>query len=523
MSESRVHKSLMNAKVNLAFYFLSLFFAFFSRKIFLDSLSSDFIGLTGTLSNILNFLNVAELGIATSIAYFLYKPLQENNYEKINNIMSILAYLYRKIGIVIGIGGLITSFSFPFIFKEQPLGLFLIYFTFFSFLASSMAGYIINYRQLLVSANQKQYIVNSYFQTIAILQNIVQIFLAWYYKNVFLWVIVGLIFTIIGCIVFNKRIDKEYPWLKIDLKKGKHLLKEYPEVLQKTRQVFIQRIKNFILYRSDQILIFAFVSLKMVAYYDNYMIIINKINYFINIVSDGMTAGIGNMIAEDNEQNTMKVFWELTAIRFLIVGIAIYLLLIYLQPFIICWLGREYLLSDIIIYLLLFNLFIMISRGVVEMYISACGLFSDVWTAWTELTINITVTLILAPFIGISGILIGKIVSVFFIAIFWKPYFLFTKGLKQKVGLYWRNMAPFYIIFTIFLGIALGLKFYVISPNVDTIPKLIIYGIITFCPLIFAYFITMFITTNGMKYFIARKPIIYNILNKPLHKIRRQK
>jgi hypothetical protein len=32
MSE-RVHKSLLNAKVNLLFYFLALFLSFFSRKI----------------------------------------------------------------------------------------------------------------------------------------------------------------------------------------------------------------------------------------------------------------------------------------------------------------------------------------------------------------------------------------------------------------------------------------------------------------------------------------------------------
>ena len=50
---ARVHKSIMNAEVNMLFFFLSLFFAFFSRKIFLDCLGAEFIGLTGTLGNIL--------------------------------------------------------------------------------------------------------------------------------------------------------------------------------------------------------------------------------------------------------------------------------------------------------------------------------------------------------------------------------------------------------------------------------------------------------------------------------------
>lgn len=515
MSE-RVHRSIMNIKVGMLFYVLSLFLAFFSRKIFLDALGDEFIGLTGTLSNILSFLNVAELGIATSIAYFLYKPLQDNDHSKINDIMSILAYLYRCIGLIIGIGGVAVSLSFPFIFKEQTIGLFVIYFAFFSFLASSMAGYIINYRQILVSANQKQYVVNSYFQTISILQSIIQILLVWYYRNVYIWILVGLVFTVIGCIVFNRRIDKEYPWLHIDMKRGRRLMKEYPGILRKTRQVFIQRIKNFILYRSDQILVFAFVSIKMVAYYDNYMIIVNKINYLVNILSDGMTAGIGNLIAEGNEQNTMKVFWELTAIRFLIVGIVVFSLLIYLQPFIACWLGAEYQLDDIIIYLLLANIFIMLSRGVVEMYISACGLFSDIWTAWTELIANITITIALAPFFGIAGILIGKIVSVFFIALFWKPHFLFSRGLNRPTSSYWRGMAPYYAVFALFLIIAIAIKKYVVKPDTDNFSLLILYGITTFTPFILLYFITMFITTKGMKYFVARKPGLYRVFSRLL-------
>ena len=91
----RVHKSMLNAEVNLLFYFLSLFLAFFSRKIFLDNLGADFIGLTGTLTNILGYLNLSELGISASIGYFLFKPLQINNRKEIQDILSLLGFLYN--------------------------------------------------------------------------------------------------------------------------------------------------------------------------------------------------------------------------------------------------------------------------------------------------------------------------------------------------------------------------------------------------------------------------------------------
>jgi hypothetical protein len=208
----------------------------------------------------------------------------------------------------------------------------------------------------------------------------------------------------------------------------------------------------------------------------------------------------------------MKVFWELTAIRFFITGIVIYALILFTQPFISCWFGKEYLLNDLIFYLLVFNIFINLSRGVVQMYIGALGLYSDIWAVWTELALNLIITLCTAPFIGIAGILLGKIVSVFFLATFWKPYFLFSKGLQEKVKIYWRGMIPFYAIFFVFLCITLYLRYYVIIIGVSTLKNLIGYVLLIYPILIVIFFLTLFTCTQGMKYFVARNPFLYHKL-----------
>ena len=152
----RVHRSIMNIKVGMFFYIISIIMAFFSRRIFLDCLGVEFIGLTGMLSNIMTFLSVAELGIGSSIIYFLFKPLQEDNHQKINEVMSMLAFLYRCIGFTIGGLGIIISIFFPWWFGHLSLGLPIVYFAFYAFLSQSITGYVLNYRQLLLAANQKQ-------------------------------------------------------------------------------------------------------------------------------------------------------------------------------------------------------------------------------------------------------------------------------------------------------------------------------------------------------------------------------
>jgi O-antigen/teichoic acid export membrane protein len=377
-----------------------------------------------------------------------------------------------------------------------------------------MTGYIFNYRQLLVSANQRQYLVHSYFQTISLLQSLTQIVLALLFRNLYVWVVVGLVYTVIGCILFNRRINREYPWLKIDLKAGRQNLKRYPEVLKKTRQIFVQRINDFVLNRCDAIFVGWFVSVTQVAFYGNYTMIIYKLIFLVNILSDGLRAGVGNLLAEGNEQNTMKVFWELVAVRFFIMGGVIFSLLLGIQGFITCWLGAQYQLSTLIVYLLVLHLFFYLQDAAVLIFINGAGLYQDVWATWTSFIITISVTLLLGPHLGIAGILIGKISSLLVINVFWKPYFLFSQGFHKSVWVFWRGMMPFYLIFALFTAATVMAKTWLMDVYADSFLTLIAYGIMAIVPIMTLYFFALFICTRGMKYFVARKPAVYRILSK---------
>ena len=93
---SRTAKSIKNAKVALIFYFINLVLQFFSRKVFLDYLGAEVLGLNTTAQNLIGFLNLAELGIGGAIAFTLYKPIYEKNTQVINEIVSLQGWLYRR-------------------------------------------------------------------------------------------------------------------------------------------------------------------------------------------------------------------------------------------------------------------------------------------------------------------------------------------------------------------------------------------------------------------------------------------
>lgn len=193
--------------------------------------------------------------------------------------------------------------------------------------------------------------------------------------------------------------------------------------------------------------------------------VISKLTLLFNSVLNSVGAGIGNLIAEGDKKKMLSVFWELTTIRHFVAGFISFSIYNFIEPFISLWLGGEYVLDKTILVLFTIYIYIANSRGVVDSYNHSHGLYGDVWAAWAELIINVCVTIAGGLLWGISGILLGKIVSLLFIVIFWKPYYLFSAGLHLPISIYWNGTIRYYIIFAIsFIVGAWATTTYPLSP-----------------------------------------------------------
>ena len=242
MQESRVKKTILNARVNTICYFLSLFVAFFTRRVFIEHLGTEFLGLSGTLSSLLGFLNLAELGVGSSIGYFLYKPLVERDEEKMRQLISLLGYFYRIIGLVILAGGLILALFLPLIYPDLQFSLSVVYVGYFSILASSLIGYFCNYKAMLLWSDQRGYIVTGYFQLTTTIKVILQMVLAIYLTNFILYFVIEFLFGVVNALILHYKVRITYPWLRTDLSRGRELFRLYPEVWRKVRDLFFHRI-----------------------------------------------------------------------------------------------------------------------------------------------------------------------------------------------------------------------------------------------------------------------------------------
>lgn len=504
---SRTSESLLNARVSLVFYFIQIILGFFSRKAFFDYLGSEVLGLNTTATNLIGFLNLAELGVSSSVAFFLYKPLFDDDRDSMNKIISIQGWLYRMIAFfIIGVACILMLF-FPLIFAKSPLPLWYAYSTFGVLLFSAMLGYFFNYRQILLTANQKNYVVQRVTQGLIIIKVILQILAISYLSNPFIWwLVLEFGFAIITCILLDRAIKKTYPWLKTEISKGKEYVKEFPDVIKKTKQVFVHKLSAVVLQQSSPLIVYAFTSLTIVAYYGNYILIIGKLSQLISTVFNSTGAAVGNLVASNDEKRKIKVFWELFESRLCISVIALICAYHLTNPFISIWLGEEYLLSSQFILLFVIMQGILMTRTTVDSFINAHGLYQDIYAPLAEASLNILLSICFGALWGLEGIILGITISMVMVVEMWKPYFLFTRGLKVPPKYYFVT-----IIKNIFLIVIVSL---LVSFLVKRLPcynnrsqNYLIWGLFSIEVLALSsilLFVCFYIFTEGFRDFINR-------------------
>lgn len=479
MSASRLSKSIQNAKVALVFYFLNLLLQFFSRKIFLNYLGSEVLGLNTTAQNLLGFLNIAELGIGSAVAYNLYKPIYDGNRQAINDIVSIQGWLYRRVAYVVMAGACLLMGFFPWIFEKANVPLWYTYATFIALLLSALLGYFVNYKMIVLSADQKEYKITYCTQGVKIVKILLQILAIMTLPNGYVyWIALEVVMAVVASVVLNRTLKKEYPWLCPMIEKGKRLQREYPSIIRKTKQVFFHKIGGFVLYQSSPLVIYAYASLTLVAIYGNYMLIVTAVTSLMNALLNGLNAGVGNLVAEGDKKKIKSIFWQLTTLRMWLASIVCFGIYMLGHSFISLWVGKEYVMSQSAFLVLLVITFIQLSRTN-ELFLNAYGLFQDVWAPVTEATLNLGLSVLLGYHYGLTGILCGVLLSLLTVICIWKPYFLYWKGFKESI---WEYVSLYLKkIFLLLLAFFAAFSFcsYVIDLPADTYWQWSVYAVCT--------------------------------------------
>ena len=435
-SQGRIENSIKNSSLGLLSQIMHLISGMILRTVFIHYLSVEYLGVNGLFSNILTVLSLAELGFGNAIIYHLYKPISVNDRIQIAKLMNLYKKAYCVTGCVVAALGLcIIPFLNSFIHGNDNIEqLKLIYGL---FLLNTVLSFFFSYKRTIFNADQKQRVLSLVNILYIIIRSLFQIIVLVKYRSFIVYLSVQIICTLLENITVSVYADRCYPFLR-KYSNEKMTKQEQKDVFKDVKALLIYKIGGVALNGTDNIIISAFDGLLSVGVLSNYSMITGGIQALITKITGGLTGSIGNYIAKNNRENYEQLLLKITFLHYILYGLLFVVGMAVLTPFVTIWVGEGYTLNFWVVFVFCLNLYIEGMMSPVWTFRSTMGLF--VYGKYVPLVtagINIVISIILAKFLGLIGVLLGTTISRMCVGIWSAPYIVYHYGFMKKVRRYY--------------------------------------------------------------------------------------
>lgn len=438
----RTKNSLINLIAALIGQFVALLISFISRRFFVQILGGDYLGVNGLFTEILTMLSLVELGVGPAIVFSLYKPLAENDTEKLKVLMRLFKKAYTAIGILVFIlGAAITPFLQYFV-KEMP-NIPHIRLIFLLFVANTGISYFFSYKRSLIISDQRRYIDTIYHYICYAVFNILQIVFLVINHNYIVFLCLQILSTFIENVIISMKADRMYPFLK-EKTTQKLDSETRTQIVRNTYAMILHKVGGIVVNSTDNLLLSTIVGLASVGLYSNYQLVVNALKKIVNQIFTAMTASIGNLGVTETKERSVEIFGYVFFINFWIYGFCSVTLYSLFNLFIRLWVGENMLFDSFVVFTIVLNFYLLGMRQTVLTFRDAFGIYyQDRIKPLFESLVNLVMSILLAWKIGVAGVFIGTAISTITVDLWVEPYILYKYGFK-------RSSKPYFVKYVIY-------------------------------------------------------------------------
>ena len=424
---------------------VSLLLPFVTRTVLIYRFGTEYVGLNGLFSSVLQVLNLAEMGFGTAIVFSLYRPMAENDTDTVCAYLGYYRRVYRVIGGAILILGLALIPALPYLIKDGaiPDGLSLVL-CYLIFLGDSVLSYLLfSYLTVIPTALQRGDILSRMDTGVVVLKNLVQILLLLYAGSFYWYLISAPALTVVRNILVARTVRRRFPAYRSrgELSKGqRHFLRK------KIYGLFINKLFAISRNGIDSLCISAFLGLTLAGIYSNYYMLLAGLVGISGIVSSAMIPSVGNSIVMETPE---KNYADMRKFDFLYTGLAgwaaVALLCLY-QPFMRLWMGEGRMLGWPEVFALSMYFYLLKCGDLRWIYHEGAGLWWESrWIAIAEAVANVVLNVLLCRRLGVFGIILATLLTLFFLNYLPCPVILFRYYFKNdKLGEYfWDHLMYF--------------------------------------------------------------------------------
>ncbi len=423
---------------------------FVTRTILIKVLGAEYLGLNSLFVSILQVLSISELGLGSAIVFSMYRPIAEDDNNTICALLNVYRKLYHIVGTIILVGGLAVLPFLPKLITGHCPSDVNIYILYIIYLANTVISYYLYaYKAALFSAFQRNDLISKRTTVISLISSLLQITVLLTMQNYYAYVLIIPLATILTNLANAWLAKKMYPHIFC---KGA-ITGEMKEGLKKRIIGLLSyKIYGVIFSSVDAIVISAFLGLTPLAIYNNYFVVQNAIIGFMTILTNSITAGIGNKMVTNNTDDNYVDFKNLVfANGWIVSWFAIFQFCLF-QHFMTVWVGKELVFPFVTMTLMVFYFLLPRITTVTMTYKSAAGLWwEDRWRPLVATLVNIIANIILVQIIGMNGVIISTLICTIFINVPWGTYVLFKYYFKRSPMEYF-GLILYYTLITSIVG-----------------------------------------------------------------------
>lgn len=439
MANSRVKNSVANMFYGTANRIIVLVLNFILRTVMIRTIGVEYLGINGTISDVLGLLCLADLGIHTAIVYSYYEPIANDDKEKIIALTTYYRYVYNVIALAIFALGLVLLPFLDVIIKlENPVEHLTLYYL---LSVGYAAGSYLFYSKITVlTASQKDYVRTKTMMLYNVCRIVLQIILLYVLKSYTVYLVVQLISILLVNLKISSQSLKEYPYLNQKATLDK---KSKMNIFSNIKSVFIYKISNVVLSGTDNTLISMLIGTIYVGYYSNYFLLINSLNVILVIIFNSMTASIGNLVVQENEEARYNVYKCMETLSFCLCCITIPCYGMLATDFISgVWLGNECVIGVLAVVAICLNSYFSTVYLPIVSYREAVGLYRETrYVMLAAAVVNIGLSVLFAQFLGMAGILLATPVARCVTYFWYEPKLLFQTYFNRNCISFYKNVA----------------------------------------------------------------------------------
>ncbi|MGN0591687.1 MAG: lipopolysaccharide biosynthesis protein [Ruminococcus sp.] len=382
---------------------------FITPRFMLVYYGSEMNGLVSSITQFITYFNLVEAGLAGAAVYSLYKPLADNDHAAISGVVSAAKHFYNVSGgIFAGLIGVLAIF-YPIFVNTSALSPWMVAILVVVLGAKSFLDFFtLSKYRVLLTADQKVYVVSLASSIYTILNTVVIVVLSMLHVNIVILYIAAILPLASRSVILYFYVKKNYPYVDYHAKRNDAALSKRWDAL------FLQILQS-VQTGAPTVIATIFTSLKTVSVYSVFNMVMTGINGLLAIFQSGLSASFGDIIARKETKTLQKAYNQFEFLYYTIIFFVYSVAGVMLQSFVNIYTHN---VTDtnyhqpLLAFLFTLNGLLYNIKTPQGMLVISAGHYKETrWRSLAQALIAVIGGVALAPFFGLNGIMVGLILS----------------------------------------------------------------------------------------------------------------